>query len=67
MSPRYYLSKTKVACVLFAAVTLLCNPAFSVDHTDGPFNSVDLLATTLGIDVLANEAAIADLNLINGG
>ena len=64
MSPRYHLSKTKIACVLFAAVALFCNPAFSADHTDGPFNSVDLLATTLGIS--GNEAEIGGLNIDNG-
>ena len=64
MSPRYHLSKTKVACVLFAAVALFCNPAFSAGHTDGPFNSVDLLATTL--EISGNEAEIGDLNIDNG-
>ena len=64
MSLRYHLSKTKIACVLFAAVALFCNPAFSADHTDGPFNSVDLLATTLGIS--GNEAEIGGLNIDNG-
>ena len=59
MNPRFY-SLTKVAFVLFAAMTLFCNPVFSQE--DSPFSSADLLASTLGIDVEATQAAIDELN-----